>query len=86
MKITRISLLAAVIGVASLTASAGELTATTSIRGRSGVVTVVRAAPEKTTIALSKQDKGVGVENERTRPVKARTYEWHNASRPAGGS
>jgi hypothetical protein len=83
MKITRISLLAAVVGVAGLTASAGDLTTKTSIRGRSGVVTVVKVEPARTTIALSKQDQGVGDARQESAPRK---YQWRNASRPVAGS
>ena len=87
MKIIPIATLLGLLGATSLSLNAAELKVVNSIQGRAGIHTMVRVETEKPTIALSRQDKGVG--NARTERNDAERNEerspkayWHNPSRP----
>jgi len=79
MHIKHFAVIAALLGTASYTVSAAELVAKNSIQGRAGIHTVVRVEAEKPTVALSKQNRGVGRATDEEREVKQ--PQWHNPSR-----
>jgi len=84
MQIKTIVIVVGLLGMASLTTTAAEMKVVNSIQGRAGIHTAVRAEPERPTIALSKQGKGVGTESERVSQEPEREAHkavWHNPSR-----
>lgn len=80
MYIKHIAVMAALLGTVGFTVSAGELVVKNSIQGRSGMHTVVRVEQEKPTIALSKQQRGVG-QQDMNEDREVKQPRWHNPSR-----
>lgn len=80
MYIKHIAVMAALLGTVGFTVSAGELVVKNSIQGRSGMHTVVRMEEQKPTIALSKQQQGVG-QRDMNEEREAKQPQWHNPSR-----
>jgi len=79
MHIKHIAVMVAALGTAGLTVNAAELVAKNINHGRAGMQTVVRVEAEQPTIALSKQNQGVGRTANEEREVKQ--AHWYNPSR-----